>query len=49
MSGARYETGRYVWGAVVERRRRSDIFTPLAALVDPRSFPPPPAPLTDWP
>ncbi len=49
MSGARFDRGRYVWGAVVERRRRSEIFTPLAALVDPRSFPPPPAPLTDWP
>ena len=49
MSGARYEAGRYVWGAVVERRRRADIFAPLAARVDPRTFPSPPAPLTDWP
>jgi hypothetical protein len=48
-SGARFDRGRYVWGAAVERRLRSAVFAPAAALVDPRSFTPAPAPLTDWP
>ena len=48
-SGARFDRGRYVWGAAVERRRRSAVFAPTASLVDPSSFSPPPAPLTDWP
>jgi hypothetical protein len=48
-SGARFEHGRYVWGAAVQRRWRSAVFPPLASRVDPRSLPPAPAPLTDWP
>jgi hypothetical protein len=49
MSGAQFDRGRYVWGAVVERRRRADVFAPATSLVGPPAFPPPPAPLTDWP
>lgn len=49
ISGARYEGRRYVWGAVVERRARADLFAPMAALREPQTFSPAPAPLPDWP
>jgi hypothetical protein len=49
ISGARFDRGRYVWGAVVERRHRSALFAPTATLVDPRLLAPAPAPLADWP
>jgi hypothetical protein len=48
-SGARYEDGRYVWGAAIERRRRADIFERRLAVRRPDDFAPAPAPLTDWP
>jgi hypothetical protein len=31
-SGARYNGSKYVWGAVMERRRRADVFAPALAL-----------------
>ena len=49
ISGARWDRGRYVWGAVVERRHRSALFAPTASRVDPRMLAPAPAPLEDWP
>lgn len=49
ISGARFERGRYHWGAVVERRHRASLFAPTAALFDPRHLAPAPAPLEDWP
>jgi len=48
-SGARYEGGRYRWGAVVERRLRTDVFDATRAGIEPGALPPAPAPLTDWP
>jgi hypothetical protein len=48
-SGARYTAGQYVWGAAVERRRRSDLFAPSARAAASGPFPPAPAPLVDWP
>jgi hypothetical protein len=48
-SGARYEDGRYRWGAAVERRRRRDVVAPAADVADPRLLPPAPAPLDEWP
>jgi hypothetical protein len=47
-SGARFENGRYVWGAAVERRHRADVFVPPGVFDEPR-LPPAPAPLEDWP
>jgi len=47
-SGARFDGKQYVWGAAVERRHRSDVFAPAAAL-DATVLPPAPAPLVDWP
>ena len=48
-SGARYEGGRYHWGAAVERRLRFEVFGSAAASLDPRQLPPAPAPLDEWP
>jgi hypothetical protein len=48
-SGARYESGRYRWGAAVERLRRAAVFEAAGDIVDPRSLPAAPAPLDDWP
>jgi hypothetical protein len=48
-SGARYEAGRYRWGAAVERRRRTDLVAPASDALDPRFLPPAPAPLDEWP
>jgi hypothetical protein len=48
-SGARYENGRYHWGAAVERRRRTDVFDALRAGSDLALLAPAPAPLDDWP
>jgi len=48
-SGARYESGRYRWGAAVERHRRTAVFEVTGDVVDPRSLPAAPAPLDDWP
>lgn len=48
-SGARYEEGRYRWGAAVERRPRTDVFDATRAGIEPGALPPAPAPLTDWP
>ena len=48
-SGARYEAGRYRWGAAVERRRRAALTERLATTIDPRQLPPAPAPLAEWP
>jgi hypothetical protein len=47
-SGARYNGAKYVWGAVVERRRRADLYTPSTA-IRATALPPAPAPLVDWP
>jgi len=47
-SGARFDGGRYVWSAAVERRRRADVFAPASAL-DATVLLPAPAPLVDWP
>lgn len=49
-SGARYDGGRYVWSAAVERRLRQEVFAPnsgaaAAAVI----YTPGPAPLDDWP
>jgi hypothetical protein len=46
-SGARYNGTQYVWSAAVERRRRSEVFTPSLAATAP--FLPAPAPLVEWP
>ena len=48
-SGARYEAGRYRWGAAVERRHRVALTERLADTIDPRELPPAPAPLEEWP
>ncbi|HUR96381.1 MAG TPA: hypothetical protein VMY76_17515 [Gemmatimonadales bacterium] len=48
-SGARYEAGRYIWGAAVERRRRAEVFGSLGEAIDIPFLPPAPAPLEDWP
>ena len=48
-SGARYESGRYRWGAAVQRRHRTDVFESSRATLDPAMLPPAPAPLDDWP
>jgi hypothetical protein len=48
-SGARFTDGQYRWGAAVQRRLRQDIFSESRASLDPRSLPPAPAPLEDWP
>jgi hypothetical protein len=49
-SGARYEGGRYKWGAAVERRARSEVFAPAAGLrLDAAVYAPAPAPLVEWP
>ena len=48
-SGARYDGSHYVWGAAVERRRRIAVFGLITATIDPRSLPPAPAPLDQWP
>ncbi len=48
-SGARYEAGRYRWGAAVERRHRTELTEWLADTIDPSQLPPAPAPLEEWP
>ena len=48
-SGARYEAGRYRWGAAVERRHRAALTERLEATIDPAQLPPAPAPLEEWP
>jgi hypothetical protein len=48
-SGAKYESGNYVWSAAVERRHRTDLFVNFSQLEDGILFTPPPAPLADWP
>jgi hypothetical protein len=48
-SGARYENGKYHWGAAVERRRRAAVFDALAVGSNTAFLPPAPAPLDDWP
>lgn len=48
-SGARYDGGRYVWSAAVERRQRADLFDVKLKALNPTLFVPAPAPLTDWP
>lgn len=48
-SGARWEGGRYRWGAAVERRHRSALAETLQATLDPAMLPPAPAPLEEWP
>jgi len=49
-SGARFEGGRYVWSAAVERRLRSEVFAPAAGLrLEERLYTPAPAPLEEWP
>jgi hypothetical protein len=49
-SGARYDGGRYVWSAAVERRLRGDVFAPAAGLrLEERVYTPAPAPLEEWP
>jgi hypothetical protein len=47
-SGARFDGARYVWSAAVERRHRTEVFAPAAAL-DATVLLPAPAPLVDWP
>jgi hypothetical protein len=37
-SGARYEDGRYIWSAAVERRRRGAIFSAAAAMKSQAAF-----------
>jgi hypothetical protein len=46
-SGARYDGRQYVWSAAVERKRRSEVFAPKAAVS--AAFPEAPAPLVEWP
>jgi hypothetical protein len=46
-SGARYDDGRWIWSAAVERRHRSELFAKSLAAVT--TFAPPPAELIDWP
>ena len=48
-SGAKFQSGSYVWSAAVERRHRSDLFLGLLQIEDGTLLSPPPAPLTDWP
>jgi len=49
-SGARYEGGRYVWSAAVERRLRAEVFAPAAGLrLKEGVYAPAPAPLEEWP
>ena len=50
-SGARYDGGKYVWGAAVERRRRTEVFAPAAAALrlGPGTWGEPPARLLDAP
>jgi hypothetical protein len=49
-SGARYEGGRYVWSAAVERRLRGEVFAPAAGLrLKANAYAPAPAPLEVWP
>jgi hypothetical protein len=49
-SGARFDGGRYVWGAAVERRARAEVFAPAAGLrLDAKVYAPAPAPLAEWP
>jgi hypothetical protein len=49
-SGARFDGGRYVWSAAVERRARTEVFAPAAGLrLDANLYAPAPAPLNDWP
>lgn len=49
-SGARYDGGRYVWSAVVERRLRGEVFAPAAGLrLKTEAYSPAPAPLEEWP
>jgi hypothetical protein len=48
-SGARYESGRYRWGAAVQRRHRTDVLESTRSTLDPALLPPAPAPLDDWP
>jgi hypothetical protein len=49
-SGARYDGGRYVWSAAVERRLRPEVFAPDAgAAAAEVIYTPGPAPLDDWP
>jgi len=48
-SGARFADGQYHWGAAVQRRQRQELFSLSRAAVDPRSLPPAPAPLEEWP
>ena len=48
-SGARYQNGRYVWNAAVERRHRDEVFGRVSKLPDRGLFLAPPVPLTDGP
>jgi len=48
-SGARFESGNYVWSAAVERRHRAELFIGFSRIQDGTLFTRPPAPLTDWP
>ncbi|HKU60100.1 MAG TPA: hypothetical protein VJQ44_02700 [Gemmatimonadales bacterium] len=49
-SGARFDGGRYVWGAAVERRLRGEVFAPSAGLrLEAKVYAPAPAPLEVWP
>lgn len=48
-SGAKFQSGSYVWSMAFERRHRSDLFVDLSQIEDGTLLAPPPAPLTDWP
>jgi hypothetical protein len=49
-SGARYDGGRYVWSAAVERRARAEVFAPAAGVrLEASVYAPAPAPLEVWP
>jgi Bacterial Ig-like domain (group 1) len=48
-SGARYDGGRYRWGAAVERRHWAEVTQPGEGTIDPAELPPAPAPLEEWP
>lgn len=48
-SGAKFDAGRYVWSAAVERRRRANVFAMKLKTYRANLFAPAPAPLADWP